>query len=87
MQRVRLLRRIVNTAVLGEKGVLRRNVFTVEGPGKGNGVPCFKLGEWEHDEVTELNNIIMYDHYRNTELADVARCLGVAVQLRICGRH
>jgi hypothetical protein len=67
MQRVRLLRRIVDTTVLGEKAVLRRNVFTVEGPGKGKGVPCFKLGEGEQDDVTKLNNINMYDHYRNTE--------------------
>jgi hypothetical protein len=67
MQRVRLLRRIVNTAVLGEKAVLRRNVFTVEGPGKGNVVPSFKLGEGEQDEVMKLNNTNMYDHYRNTE--------------------
>jgi hypothetical protein len=67
MQRVGLLRWIVNTAVLGVKGVLRRNVFTVEGPGKGNGVPCFKLGEGEQDEVRKLNNINMCDYYRNTE--------------------
>jgi hypothetical protein len=60
-------------------------VFTVEGPEKGNGVPCFKLGEGEQDEVTKLNNINMYDHYRNTELANVASCLGMAVQLGICG--
>jgi hypothetical protein len=67
MQRVRLLRPIVNTAVLGEKAVLRRNVFTGEGPGKGNGVSYLKLGEGEQDEVRNLNNINMYDHYRNTE--------------------
>jgi hypothetical protein len=67
MQRVRLLRRIVNTAVLGEKAVLRRNVFTLEGPGKGNRVPCFKLGAGEQDKVTKLNNINMNDHYRITE--------------------
>jgi hypothetical protein len=59
MQRVRLLRRIVNTSVLGEKGVLRRNIYTFEGPGKGNGVSCLKLGEGEQDEVTKLNNINM----------------------------
>jgi hypothetical protein len=67
MQCVRLLRRIVNTAVLVEKAVLRRNVFTVEGPGKGNGVACFKLGEGEQDEVMKLNNINVYYHYPNTE--------------------
>jgi hypothetical protein len=55
MQRVRLLRRVVNTAVLGEKAVLRRKVFTVDGPGKGNGVPRYKLGEGEQDEVKQLN--------------------------------
>jgi hypothetical protein len=61
MQRVRLLRRIVNTAVLGEKGVLRRNVFTVEGPGKGKGVPYVTTGEREQEKVTKLNNIDMED--------------------------
>jgi hypothetical protein len=66
MQSVRLLRRVVNTSVLREKAVLRRNVFTVEEPGKGKGVPRYKLGEGEQDEVTQLN-INMYDHYRITE--------------------
>jgi hypothetical protein len=83
MQRVRLLSRIVNTSVLGEKAVLRRNVYSIEGPGKGSGVACVKLGEGEQDEVTKLNNINMYDHYRNTEWANMASCLEVAVQLGI----
>jgi hypothetical protein len=87
MQRVRLLRRIVNTSILGEKAVLRRNVFTLEGPGKGNGVPCVTERDKEQEEVMKLKNINMYDHYRNIEYADVARCLGVAAQLEIWERR
>jgi hypothetical protein len=54
MQRVNLLRHIANTAVLGEKAVLRRNVFTIEGPWKGNGVPCIAVGDREQEEVTKI---------------------------------
>jgi hypothetical protein len=59
MQRVSLLGRIVNISVLGKKAVLRRNVFTMEGPGKGNGVPCITVGDREHDEVTKLKDFNM----------------------------
>jgi hypothetical protein len=67
MQRVSLLGRIVNFSVLGEYAVLRRNVFTMEGPGKGNGVPCIRVGDREQDEVTKLKSINMSDCYQNNE--------------------
>jgi hypothetical protein len=67
MQRVRLLRRIVNTSVLGGKAVLRRNVFTAEGTGKGNGVSCVTERDREQEEVTKLKNIDMDVDYQNTE--------------------
>jgi len=54
MQRVSLLGRIVNISLLGEKAVLRRNVFTMEGHGKGNGVPGITVGDREQDEVMKL---------------------------------
>jgi len=56
MQRVRLLERIGNIFLLGEKAVLRRKVFTMEGHGKGNGIPCITVGDREHDEVRKLKN-------------------------------
>jgi hypothetical protein len=52
MQRVSLFGRIVNISLLGERAVLRRKVFTMEGPQKGNGVRCIRVGNREHDEVT-----------------------------------
>jgi hypothetical protein len=67
MQRIGVLRRIVNTSILGEKAVVRRNVFTAEGPGKGNGVPCVTTGDKEQEEVTKLKNIDMDVDYQNTE--------------------
>jgi hypothetical protein len=67
MQRVRLLRRVESSSVLGDKAVLRRNVFTLEGPGKGNGVASVTEGDKEQDEVMKLRYIQMYDHYRNAE--------------------
>jgi hypothetical protein len=59
MQRVSLLGRIVNISLLGEKAVLRRNVFTMEGPGKGMGNPCIRVGDSEQDEVINVNYYIM----------------------------
>jgi len=59
IQRVSLLERIGNISLLGESSVLRRNVFTVEGPGKGNGVPCITVGDREQDEVMKLKYFIM----------------------------
>jgi len=56
IQCVSLLGRIVNISLFGKKAVLRGNVFTIEGPGKGNGVPCFTLEDREHDEVTKLKD-------------------------------
>jgi hypothetical protein len=51
-----------------EKAALRRNVFTIEGPGKGNRVACVTTGEREQDEVTKLKNInIDVDYYQSTE--------------------
>ena len=67
MQRVRLLGRTVNISFLGEKAVLRRNVFTMEGPGKGNGVPCITVGDREHDEVRKLKDINMEVGCKNIE--------------------
>jgi hypothetical protein len=59
IQRVNLLGRIANISSFGKKTVLRGNVFKMEGPGKENGVPCFKLGDGEHDEVTKLMDFNM----------------------------
>jgi hypothetical protein len=59
IQRVSFLGRIVNISLFGKKAVLRRNVFTMEGPGKENGVPCFKLGDGEYDEVTKLKDFYL----------------------------
>jgi hypothetical protein len=59
MQRVSLLGRNRNISVLGEKAVLQRNVFTMEGHGKGYGVPCLTLGDIEKDEVKNLKDFVM----------------------------
>jgi hypothetical protein len=59
MQRVSLLGRIVNISLLGEKAVLRRKVFTMEGHEKGNGVPCITVGVREQDEVKKLKDFNM----------------------------
>jgi hypothetical protein len=59
MQRVILLGRIANISLLGEKAVLRRKVFTMEGSGKGNGIPSIKVGDREHDEVRKLKDFNM----------------------------
>ena len=55
MQRVRLLGRTVNISFLGEKAVLRRKIFTME----GKGVPCITVGDREHDEVRTLKDFNM----------------------------
>ena len=59
MQRVSLLGRIVNISLFVEKSVLRKNVFTKEGPGKGNGIPCSSIGDRDQDEVTKLKEFNM----------------------------
>jgi len=59
MHRVRLLGRIVNISLLGKKALLRRNVFTMEGHGKGKGVLCITGGDREQDEVMKLKDFIM----------------------------
>jgi hypothetical protein len=64
--------------MLGEKAFLRRNVFTMEGPGKGNGVACVTEGDREQEEVTKWKKIDMEDDYHNTESAVAAICLLVA---------
>jgi hypothetical protein len=56
MQRVSLLGRIVNISLLGEKTVLRRNVLTVEGRWKRNGIACSSVGDKEQVEVTILKD-------------------------------
>jgi hypothetical protein len=45
--------------LLGEKAVLRRKVFTMEGPGKGNGVPRITVGDSEQEEVMKLKHFSM----------------------------
>jgi len=59
MQRVKLLGRIGNISLLGERSVLRRKVFTMDGHGKGNGVPCIIGGDREQEEVKKLKYFIM----------------------------
>jgi hypothetical protein len=40
--------------LLEQKSVLRRKVFTMEGPGKGNRVPSITVGDSEQEEVMKL---------------------------------
>jgi len=39
----------------------------MEGPGKGNGVPCITVGDREHDEVRKLKDINMEVGCKNIE--------------------
>jgi len=59
LQRVSLLGRTGNISVLGEKTILRRNLFMMEGHGKGNGVPCITVGVRKKDAVRYLKDFIM----------------------------
>ena len=59
MQRVGLLGRIGNISFLEKEAILRRSVFTMEGQGKGNGVPCLTVGDKEKEEVMNLKDFIM----------------------------
>jgi len=59
MHRVSFLGRTVNISLLGEKTVLRRNVFKTEGRRKGNGVPYSSVGDREQEEVMKLNDFNM----------------------------
>jgi hypothetical protein len=43
----------------GRKGSSTKNVFTMEGRGKGNGIPCSSVGDREQDEVTKLKDFNM----------------------------
>ena len=83
IQRVSLLGRIANISLFGEKAVLRVNVFTVEGPGKENGVPCFTVGDGKHDEVTKLKDFNMEGGRQYIEKADATSRKGVILQLGI----
>ena len=56
MQCVRLLGRITNISVLREKAVLHRTIFTMEGSGKGNIVPCSTARDMEQDTVMKLRD-------------------------------
>jgi hypothetical protein len=56
MQRVSLLGRIVNISLFGEKAVLRRNVFTMEGRWKGSGIAYNLVGDKEQVEVRTLKD-------------------------------
>ena len=58
MQRVRLLGRNGNVSELEEKAVLRRNVFTMEGHGKGNGVPCITEDDKAQEEVKKFKDFL-----------------------------
>jgi hypothetical protein len=51
-----MLGRIVNISLLLEKAVLRRNVFTIEGRWKGNGIPCISVDDREQVEVKILKD-------------------------------
>jgi hypothetical protein len=59
MQRVRSLGSNGNVFELEEKAVLRRNVFTMEGHGKGNGVPCISEDDKAQEEVMKFKGFIM----------------------------
>jgi len=61
MQRFGLSGLSGNISVLGEKTVLRRNLFTMEGLGKGNGVPCITVGDRKKYEVMYLKDFILED--------------------------
>jgi hypothetical protein len=67
MQRVSLLGRIVNIFLLGEKTVLRRNVLTMEGRWKGNGIACSSVGDKEQVEVTILKDFNVDGGVQNNE--------------------
>jgi hypothetical protein len=58
MQRFGLLGRIVNISLLGEKTVLRRNVFTMEGRWKGNEIACSSVDDKDQVEVTILKDLM-----------------------------
>jgi hypothetical protein len=44
----------------------------MEEPGKGNGVPCIKVGDREQDEVMKLKDFIMNGGWQYIELAVAA---------------
>jgi len=67
MQRARLLLRTGNISLLGEKSVLRRKVFTMDGHGKENGVPRITVGDSEQEEVMKLKYFNMDDGSQYTE--------------------
>jgi hypothetical protein len=73
MHRVRLLGRVGNISVLGQKTVLKRKVFTIEVPEKGNGIPCVTEGDRERHEVTKFNDFIMDGGCQYIEKAVAAR--------------
>jgi hypothetical protein len=82
-QLVNLLGRIVNISLLKEKAVLRKNVFTMEGPGKGNGFPCSSVQDREQDEVTNLKDFNMYVGSQYIEKVVAITRKGVILLLRI----
>jgi hypothetical protein len=61
MQRATLLRRIQYISLLGNKAVLQRKLFTSEGSGKGNGVPCSTTDDKALDEVMKLKDFNAVD--------------------------
>jgi hypothetical protein len=67
MQRFSLFGRNGNISVFWQKTVLRRNVFTMEEHVKGNGVPCLRVGDREHEEVIKLKDFIMNGGCQYTE--------------------
>jgi hypothetical protein len=45
--------------LVGGKAVLRRNIFTMEGDGKGNGDTCSQVWERQQEEVMKLKDFNM----------------------------
>ena len=50
-----MLVRIIKVAVSGEKVILQRKLFKMEGVGNGSGVPYSKTGDKEQDEVMRFH--------------------------------
>jgi hypothetical protein len=59
MQCASFLRGTANISLLGVRAVLRRNIFTIEGHGKGNEDPCSSVCEREQEEVMKLKDFNM----------------------------
>jgi hypothetical protein len=87
MQRVRLLERNIATSVLGEKAFVGRDVLTIEGPWKGNGVSFITVGDKEQDEVKELKDFNVFSGCQYIEDAVADSHQGVVLHLGIWERY